>query len=202
MSFSNTDTGSKPADPYVAKNTDDNLSLKDKVEDFIKFAETAKFSLLTTQTPDGKLASRAMALAGKDNGVDFIFHTNTESGKTDDIDAHSSVNIGFIVPSGEWASVSGKATIVTDRSEVEKHYSPALKAWVGDLGDGKHDGGPQDPRIGLIKIRAQSVQYNISKRSIVGATYELIKGVATGEAPNINRLRHISEAELEQYRSS
>ena len=64
MSFSNTDTGSKPADPYTAKNKDES-SLKEKVEDLIHFAEKQKFCLLTTKNSSDLLVSRAMAVAGK-----------------------------------------------------------------------------------------------------------------------------------------
>jgi len=201
MSFSNTDTGSKTADPYVAKNIQD-PALEEKVNDLVAFVEKSKFCLLTTRTSEGQLVSRCMAVAGKEaNGVDFVFHTNTESGKTDDLEAHSEVNLGFLNNSGEWGSISGKATVVTDRDEVKKHYSPALKAWVGDLGDGKHDGGPEDPRIGLIKVKSHTVQYALSRRTIVGEAIELVKGVTTGDSPSINKLRHISEQELSQWRS-
>lgn len=64
MSFSNTDTGSKPADPYKQKNLED-PSLKEKIEDLGAFVDRAKFCMLTTKTADGLLASRAMALAAK-----------------------------------------------------------------------------------------------------------------------------------------
>ena len=63
-SFSNTDTGSKPADPYTQKNVEEE-SLKEKVEDFKAFVDKAKFSMLTTKTQDGLLASRCMAVAAK-----------------------------------------------------------------------------------------------------------------------------------------
>ncbi|EAT89828.2 hypothetical protein SNOG_03097 [Parastagonospora nodorum SN15] len=131
--FSNTDTGSKNADPYTQKNKEE-PSLKEKVEDLLSFVDKTKFCLLTTHVADSDLlASRAMAVAAKEaNGLDILFHTNTESGKTDDLKEDSSVNIGFINNSGEWASISGKATIETDRAVVKKHYSPALKAWIGD----------------------------------------------------------------------
>jgi|TARA_R110002003_G_scaffold63_7_gene5857 hypothetical protein len=63
--FSNADTGSKNADPYTQKNQDD-VSLKEKVEDLLKFIDNTKFCLLTTQVADSDLlASRAMALAAK-----------------------------------------------------------------------------------------------------------------------------------------
>jgi len=135
------------------------------------------------------------------HGFDLLFHTNTESGKTDDLKEHKSVNVGFINNSGEWASISGHASIETDRDVVRKHYSPALKAWIGDLGDGKHDGGPEDPRIGIIRVKVSTAQYAVSKRTQIGGLVELAKGIATGEAPNVNKLRHLDEAEIQQYRS-
>jgi general stress protein 26 len=135
------------------------------------------------------------------NGFDLLFHTNTESGKTDDMKEHSSVNIGFITSAGEWASISGKASIETDRAIVKKHYSPGLKAWLGDLGDGKHDGGPEDPRIGIIRVRASTAQYAVSKRTQIGGFIELAKGVATGQSPDVNKLRHLDESEIQQWKS-
>lgn len=97
--FSNTSTGSLPADPYTQHNTSDesDLSLKDKVEDLLKFIEGLKFGMLTTrQDATGFLVSRCMAIAAKENGVDLLFHTNTESGKTDEIASDSHVNVAFI----------------------------------------------------------------------------------------------------------
>lgn len=202
MSFSNTDTGSKPADPYTQKNQQD-PSLEEKVTDFTQFVERTKFCLLTTKTSDGLLVSRAMALAGKEGkGVDLIFHTNTESGKTDDLENSPDVNVGFIDSAGEWASVSGKAKVETDRSRVREHYSPALKAWLGDLGDGKHDGGPEDPRIGLIRVSAKTITYAVSRKNFISSAIEVAKGVVTGESPAVNKLRHLEEAELQQCKSS
>jgi len=202
MSFSNADTGSKPADPYTAKNKDE-VSLKEKVEDLIHFADKQKFCLLTTITPEGQVATRCMAVAGKENnGIDFIFHTNTESGKTDDLDANPQVNLGFLASSGEWASISGKASVVTDRAEVKKHYSEHLKVWLGDLGDGKHDGGPEDPRIGVIKVHSNTIQYATSRRTAIGGAVELAKSYVTGETAQVNKLRHINEQEIQQWRSS
>ncbi|KAF1979944.1 hypothetical protein BU23DRAFT_549111 [Bimuria novae-zelandiae CBS 107.79] len=200
-SFSNTDMGSKTADPYTAQNKQE-PSLKEKVEDLFKFIDKTKICLMTAQTAGSDLlTSRAMAIATKEgNGFDLLFHTNTESGKTDDLQSHPSVNIGFINNSGEWASISGHATIETDRSVVKKHYSPALKAWVGDLGDGKHDGGPDDPRIGIIRVKASTATYAVSNSTTLGSFVELAKGVATGSPPKVNKLRELTEAEIQQWK--
>lgn len=144
-----------------------------------------------------------MALAGRESGgLDLLFHSNSESGKTDDInEGGSKVNVGFLTSSGEWASLSGTAKIETDRELVKKYYSPALKAWIGDLGDGKHDGGPEDPRIVLIRVSTITAQYAISKKTAIGSFIELAKGVATGEAPNVNKLRQLDEEDIKQWRS-
>lgn len=201
-SFSNADTGDKTADPYTAQNKQE-PSLKEKVEDLFTFIDKTKICLMTAQTAGSDLlTSRAMALAAKEgNGFDLLFHTNTESGKTDDLQTHPSVNIGFINNSGEWASISGHATIETDRSVVKKHYSPALKAWIGDLGDGKHDGGPEDPRIGIIRVKTSTATYAVSNSTTLGSFVELAKGVASGQPPKVNKLRELTEAEIQQWKS-
>ena len=133
-------------------------------------------------------------------GVDLLFHTNTESGKTDDLKSDPKINIAFLNATGDWASVSGSAAIITDRALVRKHYSPGLKAWLGDLGDGTHDGGPEDPRIGVIKVEAKTATYAIAAKSMLGRGVEIVKGVVTGEAAKVNKLREISEEELVQWR--
>lgn len=84
---------------------------------------------------------------------------------------------------------------------MRKHYSPSLKAWLGDLGDGTHDGGPEDPRIAIIRIKASTAQYATSKKTAVGSAIEVAKGIITGETANVNKLRKISEEEVQQWRS-
>ena len=64
-SYSNTDTGSKPADPYKEKNFQE-PDLKVKVEDLVAFIEHCKFGMMTTRVAStGLLTSRCMALAAK-----------------------------------------------------------------------------------------------------------------------------------------
>ena len=135
------------------------------------------------------------------NGVDLIYHTNNESGKTEDLAQNPDVNVAFLDSAGEWASISGKATVETDRAKVKEYYSPLLKAWLGDLGDGKHDGGPDDPRIGLIKVKAETIQYAVSRKNMITSTIDIVKGAVTGEVPAVNKLRHLSTEEIQQCKS-
>ena len=136
------------------------------------------------------------------NGLDLIFHTNTESGKTDDLEAHAEINIAFLNASGEWASISGTAKVITDRDTIHKYYSPALKTWLGDLEDGTHDGGPDDPRIGVIKVESKTITYALARGNFVSRGIDMVKGAITGEAAQVNKLRSITQSEISQWRSS
>jgi hypothetical protein len=53
------------SDPYKAKNLDTEVPMDERINDLLEFVDKAKFCMLTTVTPEGHLASRAMALAGK-----------------------------------------------------------------------------------------------------------------------------------------
>jgi general stress protein 26 len=241
MSYSNADTRSKPADPYKEK-IPKKLSLKDKVEDLVAFADKCKFCMMTTRMSRSRLlVSRCIALAAKvcatihprisihpawplSNCQDIFIRleyclnsrilTFSETigrqwhrlalprqlrvRQTDNLTSDPDIRLLFLTPSGELVSISGKTLVETDCDIVKKFYSPALKAWIGDLGDGKHDGGPDDPRICVIRVKAITTQYAIGKISVVGVFVELAKEVTTGEAPNVNCLRQLSEKELAQ----
>lgn len=157
--------------------------------------------MLTTQRQDGLLVARAMAVADRENTVDLIFHTHAESGKADELEHNSKVGVSFYKDTtGEWVSVSGNAEVVTDRATVEKYYSPSLKAWIGDKGDGVHDGGPGDPRIGVIRVKVATVTYAIQTATQIGKFYQIAKGTITGTVPSINAIVELSESDISAAR--
>lgn len=201
--FSNASTGDAPADPYKANNKDD-PSLEEKIETLNAFVSSCKFGMMTTWNATSKLmASRCMAIAAKESGgIDLLFHTNTESGKTDDLADDPSINISFLNGTGEWASISGSSSILTDRATVHKYYSAALKAWVGDLGDGTHDGGPDDPRIGVIRVEAKTITYAVARGNMVSRGVEMVQAALTGDAATVNKLREVSEEECKLWRKA
>ncbi|KAK3940264.1 hypothetical protein QBC46DRAFT_261264 [Diplogelasinospora grovesii] len=202
--FSNASTGDKHADPYKTANLDSDVTLDQKFNDLNAFIDNCKFGMMTTIDNKTKnLASRCMALAAKESGgTDLLFHTNTESGKTDDLSHNPHVNISFLNNSGEWASVSGISSIETDRALVKKYYSPELKAWLGDLGDGVHDGSENDPRIGVIRVKMVRAVYAIASKNLIGRAAEIAQATVTGKPASVNKLREISEEEVKQWRAS
>ncbi|KAF2966122.1 hypothetical protein GQX73_g7446 [Xylaria multiplex] len=202
--FSNTDTAGKPADPYTCANKDTAATTQDKFDALDKFVGACKFGMMTTRDQtSGKLISRCMAVAAEENnGVDYLFFTNTESHKTDELKSDPHVNIAFLDSSGQWASVAGTASIETERGLVKKYYSPTLRAWMGDLGDGTHDGSTNDPRIGIIRVKMTTATYAVTDRTILGRVAEVAKGIVTGEQANVNKIREITEDEVKARRSA
>ena len=85
---------------------------------------------------------------------------------------------------------------------MKQHYSPALKAWLGDLGDGTHDGSENDPRIGIIRVKTVSVTYAVASSTFVGKVAQVAQGVVTGKPAQVNKLREISQGEVNQWRAS
>ncbi|KAJ5161724.1 hypothetical protein N7492_007116 [Penicillium capsulatum] len=222
----NTSTGNHTLDPYKTQNMED-PPLPQKIEELADFISQVKFGMLTTHQSEGDfLTSRCMALAAKvsseasrtkspkpkpkqplstsqeNGGIDLIFHTNLFSGKTMDLAVHpKETNMSFLDPvSGAWASISGTASVIADPAIVEKYYSPTLKAWLGDMGDGVHDGGPSDPRIGVIKLEAKLATHVVAHKGIFGRAVDTVKGAVQGSVPAINGIRELSAEELAEWR--
>lgn len=100
-----------------------------------------------------------MAIA-KRTGPDFLFLANANSQKFTDIESNevnkeNITNLYFQDSSTQdWISVTGE-TVVSDNNDprIKEIYNKGVAAWFGDLKDGKHDGGPDDPRMKIIEVQ-------------------------------------------------
>ncbi|KAL7950021.1 hypothetical protein V8C42DRAFT_187692 [Trichoderma barbatum] len=204
MSTTDASLGDKPADPYTKANKDE-ADLQTRVSDLVDFITKCKFGMMTTieASSQNNLVSRCMGLAATESGgIDLLFHTNTESGKTHDLSDDPHVNVAFINSSGEWASISGQASLVKDRELIKNTYSSGLRAWLGDLGDGVHDGSENDPRIGIIRVKTTTVTYSLQAGNFISRAAEVAQGVLTGKPAQVNKLREISAEEVGNWRAS
>ncbi|KAM0789302.1 hypothetical protein ACM66B_000142 [Microbotryomycetes sp. NB124-2] len=184
------------ADPYTEKASQD-ASTTDKISELKKIIGQAKFAMLTTRGSNGLLHSRAMSPADT-KGLVFQFIFNKESGKTDDLEAHPEVNVSWSDPSStNWASAAGKALIVTDNDQIKSIWNPAVKAWFGDLGDGKHTGDYNDPRVAVIRVEPEEIRYWYKTSTAIGQAFEVAKGAITGETAAPGVLRTLGKQDLE-----
>jgi general stress protein 26 len=153
-------------------------------------------AMFTTRRPDGHLVSRAMQTQKPIEETDFWFVTDGDSHKLDELAHDPHVNLSYYRDrTREWVSVSGTARIVTDRAAIRRLYQPDWRAWFGDEG-GARDGGPDDPRLTLVFVTAESVVYmkNDTPRPVI--LFEVVKGMVTGSRPDIGEVRRLDGAEL------
>ena len=164
-----------------------------ELDELIDGIETA---MLTTRRADGHLVSRPMATQKRISGADFWFVTNTDSHKLDEIQLDPNVNCSYYNSrTREWVSVSGVAHVSRDRHRIKSLYKPDWKIWFGNEG-GQRDGGPDDPRIALILVDADSVIYMKNDKPMPVILWEALKSRVTGQPAEIGEVREISGAEL------
>lgn len=98
-----------------------------------------------------------MAVA-KRTGPDFLFLANAHSQKFNDLEnGPPEANVSFVNSSNQdWVSITGEC-VTSDNNDprIKEIWTKGTAAWFGDLGDGVHTGGPEDPRMKLIEIKAK-----------------------------------------------
>jgi general stress protein 26 len=167
-----------------------------KLEELDKLIEGIETAMFTTRRHDGHLVSRPMATQKRINDADLWFVTDADTDKLDELKMDPHVCCSYYnMKSREWVSVSGVARISRDRKRIHQLYEPDWKAWFGDEG-GNKDGGPDDPRLTLIFVDADSVVYMKNDKPRPVILWEVLKGMVTGSKPDIGETRHIGGGEL------
>ena len=190
------------ADRAVEKNRDEEVPTEKKLDDLYELIDGIEIAMFTTRRADGQIVSRPMQTQERTSGTDLWFMTNVETHKLDDLMSDPHVNLAYYNGgSKEWVSVSGFATVSTDRELVRELYKPDWKAWLGDEG-GDRDGSPDDPRIALILVEATSVTYMKVTKPKPVVLFEVAKAMVTGSPPKVGSIRTVTEREMDRGTSS
>jgi general stress protein 26 len=166
----------------------------EKLQALVKDMQTA---LMTTRRPDGHLVSRPMSVQEKTApGADFWFVAARDTDKLDELRFDPHVNLGFYKDrTREWVSVAGTAVLTDDRALIHQLYMPDWKAWFDD--DGTPGAGtPDDPRLVLIGVKAHSAHFMTVDKPQAVVLFEIVKGMVTGDAPDIGEVHEVSGAEI------
>ncbi len=165
----------------------------DELYDLIKGIEIAMF---TTRRPNGQLVSRPMATQDRIEGADLWFVTDGEADKLDDLKLDPHVNCAYYNnKSREWVSVSGIASISKNKNRIRQLYKEDWKAYFGDEG-GDRDGGPNDPRLALLLIEAESAVYMKVNKPRPIVLFEVLKGMVTGSRVDVGEVREVTGGEF------
>ena len=183
-------------DDITSRSRDTSASTSKKLDELYKLIDGIEIAMFTTRRADGQLVSRPMATQERVTGTDLWFVTDISSHKLDDLASDSHVNLAYYnTKSREWVSVAGTAQVTQDRNLIKELYKPDWKAWFGDNG-GAEDGGPDDPRLALVLVEAQSVEYLVVTKPKPVVLFEVAKAMITGTPPKVGEQRTLGEREL------
>ncbi|KAF2149657.1 blue light-inducible protein-like protein Bli-3 [Myriangium duriaei CBS 260.36] len=192
----------KGVDPTVARQWDETTTVADKFKDFYEIADKLKVCLMGTKRSGVGPVHRSMAVARR-TGPDFLFLANNHSQKFKDLEDGSPVSLTFQNSSNQdWVSITGKATTASNSDpRIKEIWSRASSVWFGDVGDGVHDGSPDDPRMTLIEVKPTYISYWKSTVSAIGFAKEVIGANLTGGVPNNGDLRQMHEQDINDARA-
>jgi general stress protein 26 len=133
--------------------------------------EGIPIAMLTTVEPDGALASRPMAPLEMDASGAFWFFTDLQSSKVDRLRV---ANLTFTDTSGgTYVSMSGRGEIDTDRSHIERLWTPMAKPWFPD--------GPSSPSLALLKFVPNVADYWDASNSRMVRAFSMMASAITGK---------------------
>ncbi|KAJ3186177.1 hypothetical protein HDU85_007617 [Gaertneriomyces sp. JEL0708] len=190
----------KSGDATVQQNLDTKTPLVQQLNELYQLVDGLHICMMTTRRSDGELVSRPMAVR-KRKGTDMWFLTNKESHKLDELQNDPHINLAFYKDgTAEWASISGRAKLVHDEATIQSLWGKDMHAWFGDLGDGIHTGGPQDPRLECVHVECVSAHYYKKSRTSFGVALQLGKSMMTGQTPDLGKVRHLEGAAVQLSR--
>ncbi len=111
-------------------------------------------AMLVGVEPDGTLRARPMDLQHEQLAdCDLWFVTADDTHKTDEIDRHHYVNVCCLRSRDRaYMSLSARARVERNPTEVRRHWKPGWKLWLGDE-------QPEDGGIVLLKLEVERAVY-------------------------------------------
>lgn len=139
-------------------------------------------AMLVTHGAQGAMHARPMAIAHLSPGSDAFFITSLRSMKVAEMEAEPSVLVTF-QGGGAYATISGKARIVHDKTLIDRYWSNAWSAWF--------PGGKNDPDICIVAVLAEAGEY-WDRSGFQGVKYAFAaaKAYVAGEKPAIGDDQH------------
>jgi general stress protein 26 len=170
------------------------------VHDLRVLVEDIQIAMMTTRRADGHLVSRPMALQKEAAGADLWFVTLRTAPVVEELRSDPHVNLAFYKDrTREYVSITGTGELVDDRALIRRLYAPDWKVWFEDKG-GAMDGSADDPRLILIGVIVDSASFlSIDKPQAV-VFLEFLKGMITGQAPDLGEVQRVSGAQIRAQR--
>lgn len=153
---------------------DETISRADSLKKLNEMVKDINFAMLTTAEADGTLRSRPMATQKAEFDGTLYFFTKEHSPKVEQIQQDRHVNVAYSEPSKHnYVSMSGKATLITEKTKLAELWTPELTAWFPK--------GLEDPELSLLEVNVTQAEYWDSTNSTIVYLYGLAKAAITGQ---------------------
>lgn len=144
-------------------------------EDILTTLKRVGTCMFTTMDAERRLVSRPMAVSHIDDDHRLWFFTPVESEKVDDIVGEGHVNLAF-VDDRSWISVTGTASVVTDRQKKQELDDLGVKAYFSE--------GSDDPDAALLCVEPDNAQYWEAPGKAT-ALIKLVKSSLSSDSPDM-----------------
>jgi general stress protein 26 len=159
------------------------MTNNDDLDTIRTILSAGRIASVTTQTSDGSLVSRPLALQDREFDGHLYFFTQHPSPKTDDIAVHPNVNVAVDDGKGN-LSLSGTATVTRDSALIDELWNPFAEAWF--------EKGREDPSVALLDVAVTTAEYWSSDKPAVARAFEIVKGLVTKSAPDVGENKTVS----------
>ena len=135
-----------------------------------------RFAMLTTSDDDGGLTARPMTTVQKQFDGTLWFFTSRTSPPAMAVTADPVVGVQYVdTGSDVYVSLSGDASLETDRVRMQGLWSPMVKAWFPQ--------GLDDPDLVLLRVDVHKAEYWDVKESKPVQLFKMARAAITGNPP-------------------
>ena len=151
------------------------MTVQGSVDCVWSLMEAIKIAMVITHDgPGDHLRARPMAAhpAREENAIYFL--TDVAAGKISEINHNDNVCLAFADVAGQrFVSVTGEASVSSDRDKIRQLWSINEKAFWSD---------DADPAIRVLRVAPDNAEYWQSPGTVVSAVRMIVAGLTGGEA--------------------
>jgi len=154
-----------------------------QTEHLRKLLESFSTAMLVTRRSSDSLHARPMAVAGVDGSLNLWFVSGEDTVKIQEISHDTRASVICQKGDSTFLSLSGKASLVRDRSRIDELWKESFRVWFPD--------GKDDPNLILIEFRPERAEYwDPSGFSRIAYLWEAARAYVTGTTPEIDEDTH------------
>jgi general stress protein 26 len=154
------------------------MSVQGSVDHVWNLMEEIKIAMVITHENSGdELRARPMAAhpAREENAIYFL--TDVAVGKISEVNHNDNVCLAFADVKGQkFVSVTGQASVSSDRDKIKQLWSIAEKAFWSD---------ETDPAIRVLRVAPDNAEYWQSPGTVVSCVKMMVAGL-TGDEPHLH----------------